>query len=192
MITGDCRQFENQNECLNSRPGVKCVWNLIESECVPVTDNDQFDKMMYTLDRQFVFCAEQNRSLKTLNILSDKEQCAKLTDCLSCTETSRKCVWCRNDVCSYEKCRDQYQPNSECHRSQDDNNPYCNQLISCKTCEFNKKCFWAHKENKCYKVDVSPVENYAQTADCDSPCAEYNSCSNCTQDKCIWCQNENR
>jgi hypothetical protein len=33
---GKCGSFTNQSLCLNTRPGVKCVWNRRQSECQPI------------------------------------------------------------------------------------------------------------------------------------------------------------
>lgn len=34
---GKCGSFTDQSKCLNTRPGVKCVWNRRKSKCQPIS-----------------------------------------------------------------------------------------------------------------------------------------------------------
>ncbi|KAJ8976992.1 hypothetical protein NQ317_013993 [Molorchus minor] len=72
--------------------------------------------------------------------------------------------------------------------------PICKQLHTCKACTSQPFCRWRLEHSKCVadilksNISVDAIE----PMQCQNVCAEYNSCSNCTQQECIWCQNEGR
>nr|CAH7752343.1 unnamed protein product [Callosobruchus chinensis] len=59
---------------------------------------------------------------------------------------------------------------------------------------YETRPLWRFEHAKCVphpqhsNVSAEAVE----PIQCQNVCSEYNSCLNCTQEECIWCQNEGR
>ncbi|XP_039958409.1 attractin-like protein 1 [Bactrocera tryoni] len=70
----------------------------------------------------------------------------------------------------------------------------CEQLHSCHACSANAACSWDAEHNRC-RPYLSNIPHFNRTREdviCPQPCATLTSCHNCTEDECIWCQNEQR
>lgn len=70
----------------------------------------------------------------------------------------------------------------------------CEQLHSCHACSANAACSWDAEHNRC-RPNLSNIPHLNRTREdviCPQPCATLTSCHNCTDDECIWCQNEQR
>ncbi|XP_017143549.1 attractin-like protein 1 [Drosophila miranda] len=74
----------------------------------------------------------------------------------------------------------------------------CEQLHNCRACSSNAACKWDTEQNRCRSHGSSstaggPVSNRTQDdVVCPPACATLTNCQNCTEDECIWCQNEQR
>ncbi|XP_024889082.1 attractin-like protein 1 isoform X1 [Temnothorax curvispinosus] len=201
---GNCEYFTNQNQCLNARIGVKCVWHKRDSRCLHITKIPQ-----HVLNEK-----EYDEVLKCLGVgpprgmTSHGELCKLFTDCVACVQTSYNCVWCGKS-CFHEMCRDNVNsPNSkaitELNQCNMKTGIECLQLHTCHACFSNPHCTWSWSNgpDRCKPKTRERVFNstipghnvlHGQllTMDtCRSPCVEYTSCRNCTESDCIWCQNE--
>uniref|UniRef100_A0A1B0BSW5 CUB domain-containing protein n=1 Tax=Glossina palpalis gambiensis TaxID=67801 RepID=A0A1B0BSW5_9MUSC len=70
----------------------------------------------------------------------------------------------------------------------------CEQLHSCHACSANTACIWEPEHNRCRPYVSSNSLNIRLVEEiiCPPSCATLNTCYNCTDDDCIWCQNEQR
>ncbi|XP_017752850.1 PREDICTED: attractin-like protein 1 isoform X1 [Eufriesea mexicana] len=203
---GNCEHLTNQNQCLNARTGVKCVWDKSEDRCIQITKisrqvllNDDMHDGIY------MRCLDDT---PPRGMTSHKELCKLLTDCVACVQTSYNCVWCGKS-CSYEICRDNANApptkaitnlvQCDAHTGIE-----CLQLHTCHACSSNPHCIWSWSNgpDRCKpyskardQVTILNGTIQAQRLSIDScrnPCVDYTSCKNCTESDCIWCQNEKK
>ncbi|XP_015604179.1 attractin isoform X2 [Cephus cinctus] len=202
---GRCEHLTSQNQCLNARTGVKCVWDKREGRCLQIStiprhvlQNDDLH------DGTYMRCVDD---MPPRGMTSHKELCKLLTDCTACVQTSYNCVWCGKS-CSYEICRDNantpplkaitHLDQCEAHSGVE-----CLQLHTCHGCSSNTHCVWSWSSgpDRCKpqsKIrEVNGINGTIQaqrlTMDtCRNPCADFTSCRNCTESDCIWCQNEGK
>lgn len=66
----------------------------------------------------------------------------------------------------------------------------CENFHSCHACASNPICNWEPEHNGCRPLMVS--NRSVEDIICPPACASLNSCQNCTENDCIWCQNEQR
>ncbi|XP_026479999.1 attractin-like protein 1 [Ctenocephalides felis] len=252
---GDCSKLLSEFECLNTRPGVKCVWDVKDMKCIKVKDiSGEFLSGYYEeYDVRYMFCPEEGRTSKGLMDLTNDVRCSEQQDCYSCVQNKFDCVWCvpgdqiHRAGCYREKCRKDVTTISDWNRRKikdldecpSDNAPICKQLHTCHACRANRgKCSWDYENPKCRAVEnrtivaIQPasvdilsssvghpsveisggidhpslleggaLEHHVNaptsmqsvaTPPCSPPCSELSSCHNCTQEECIWCQNEGR
>ncbi|KAK9729796.1 Laminin EGF domain [Popillia japonica] len=184
---GNCSALRNQTACLTVKIGRKCVWDTRYTVCRSI------DISKSLLDDDVIGCPEFNRSYKTQAILQKKELCEKIHDCLSCVQTTSQCVWCGNGNCTYNtECRDSTFVKTLEHCSYNPT-PFCNQLHTCKACSSQRFCRWKYDDPPKCVASLSPnITEPTEQAQCQKVCSEYASCMNCTQEECIWCQNEGR
>ncbi|KAL1514087.1 hypothetical protein ABEB36_003406 [Hypothenemus hampei] len=195
---GNCHYYNSSNSCLTSRPGVKCVWDIKNIRCLPVM---RVPKEILKEDSPLVKCPEKHRSTIQHSIVANTEKCHRMEDCLSCVFTTAECVWC-NGVCMHKKCRQnvgsnltetgliRFESGDLCPA---DPRPICKQLHSCSACTLQPFCRWRFEHAKCVAfphLNASVEAN--EPAQCQKVCSEFTSCLNCTQEECIWCQNEGR
>ncbi|XP_067009750.1 attractin-like protein 1 isoform X3 [Anabrus simplex] len=126
---GKCYGLTNATACLNTRPGVKCVWEKVKNKCVPIAE----------VSPDAVRCPEEKIPVGTTAILGP-DPCNRFQDCRSCVQTSLNCSWASG------------------------------------TCRKRREGTKLGRES----------------TPCGSSCAEFTACLNCTQEECIWCQNEGR
>ncbi|XP_066149879.1 attractin isoform X1 [Euwallacea fornicatus] len=199
---GKCEYFNSSNSCLSARPGVKCVWDIKNLKCVPVGLAPKQVLRDSREDGPFIKCPEKNRSSIQQAILANTAKCHLMEDCLSCVHTTAECVWC-NGACMHEKrCRPTASSNFteisliSLDRSDlcpADSKPVCKQLHTCTACTYQQACRWRFEHAKC--VALPPLNTSVEAhepAQCQKVCSEFTSCLNCTQEECIWCQNEGR
>lgn len=194
---GNCSSLNTQSLCLNTLPGVKCVWDRKNGgKCIPVSELSisQILAGKHELDDVISKCPEENRSSITYNIIHYTEECSAFTDCVSCVQTTRNCVWCGDGVCAREKCREEttVAPITELDQCPRDPASVCRQLHTCPACGSHPSCRWDY-EARC-RPNI-PTVNSTESSDpvtCSRVCSEFTSCNNCTQEECIWCQNEGR
>ncbi|XP_073969504.1 attractin-like protein dsd isoform X2 [Rhodnius prolixus] len=197
--SGTCENLASMTACLNTRPGMKCVWDKKLAKCgsaydIPVhllTLPDE-DIEPYSYAR----CPEERRSTVTANIVT----CGQLNDCLSCVHTSLGCGWCpHTNSCTHEHVCKQLIPNTSAYTSiravtqsaecAVDEGAHCPLFHSCQTCSVQPQCLWTDLDN-CNSTVDTPQESVVNT--CGESCSELTSCLNCTQKECIWCHNEQR
>lgn len=144
---GMCAHLTNQNACLQSRPGTKCVWDSQNSHCRQVgrvlgegpRSNGEFARAATDLPEENR-CPALNRSRKTQSILQNNEKCEKFEDCASCVQTTSNCVWCGGRNCTYEdNCRSEKRI-SELEQCPPDSEPVCKQLHTCNSCGSQSVC----------------------------------------------------
>ncbi|XP_012222964.1 attractin-like protein 1 isoform X2 [Linepithema humile] len=205
---GNCEHLTTQNQCLNARIGVKCVWHKRDSRCVQITKLPQhvLNHMEYNEDDSiYMKCLDDT---PPRGMTSHEELCKLFTDCVACVQTSYNCVWCGKS-CLHEKCRDN--PSSlgsrpivrllECDAN---TGVECMQLHTCHACSSNSRCIWSWSngpdrckpQSKIRDREMNGILNGTIQAQrlildpCRHPCVEYTSCRNCTESDCIWCHNE--
>ncbi|XP_017778729.1 PREDICTED: attractin-like protein 1 [Nicrophorus vespilloides] len=204
---GTCDPLSAQNVCLNTRPGVKCVWDHKNGRCINIKDVPR--TQLSSADSVILRCPEMNRSYIGHRIFQDTEICGEMEDCASCVSTTRKCVWCNTvsgwvgSACAYDSCKDSKDlPIFSLDQCPLDAGPMCDKLHTCKACSAQTNyCKWSYESAKCStytpptagnnqtQTDVMVIDQGQQ---CPRVCSEYSSCQNCTQEECIWCQNEGR
>ncbi|XP_050304238.1 attractin [Anthonomus grandis grandis] len=196
---GDCQYFNSSNSCLSARPGVKCVWDD-KMRCLPVM---RVPKEVLREDSLLVKCPGKRSTIQQM-IVANTEKCKKMEDCLSCVYTTSECVWC-NGVCIRQKnCKNvnggeqitnetglvTYGRSDLCPA---DHKPICRQLHTCTACTYQPFCRWRFEHAKCVPFPYTNATVEADVpAQCQKVCSEFTSCLNCTQEECIWCQNEGR
>ena len=183
---GECGHLEEREQCLTSRHGVKCVWNVKTRTCE-------------------VWGLEKTRGKKTSveKCLTEERNssgvCRGQGSCQSCLSTSAGCVWC-SDGCHEEKCpqlkdikitRDAAQcPESEAKE-------VCTNLHTCEGCSSADKCHW-NSEKQCRErqslvAGSNDSEEGGGKKDtkttCPVSCSARESCTNCTNAMCMWCHN---
>lgn len=139
---GNCEHITNQNQCLNARIGVKCVWHKQEGQCVQLTK--VVNRKDYN-EGDYMRCLD---GMPPRGMTSHEELCKLFTDCIACVQTSYNCIWCGKS-CSHEKCRDH--PGSSMSRNvtktldgcANDTGVECLQLHTCHACSSNPRCIWS-------------------------------------------------
>lgn len=198
---GNCHALQKSEQCLNARPGYKCIWDVQKSKCIPI--NHIQKEIIRSRDQEmYLFCPKESRNVLTQQLLLDGTRCGELSDCHSCVSTSFGCTFCSTNICSKEKCRDFHSdgipiPNvsvTSLDKCQEDVvGLQCAQIHDCNACQATVKCHWDNQINKCRIANNNRSNNDDQSMMiCRTPCAEITSCSNCTAEECIWCQNEER
>lgn len=195
---GSCTVLIKAETCLNTRPGLKCVWDISHSRCVAV-EHTNHDLLRLRHHDEFQLCPEQSRHVLTQQSLLDAQRCGELGDCQSCTSTSYGCVFCGlTGTCLKDKCRENHSDGSvfglshpifKWERCPDDPAPVCAQLHGCHACLANAQCHWDYEQSKCRVMGNRTSE---EALPCPTACSALTSCANCTTDECIWCQNEQR
>ncbi|KAJ8961064.1 hypothetical protein NQ314_005994 [Rhamnusium bicolor] len=181
---GDC-QFNNETACLSAKPGIKCY---IERFSVKKEETH--------INR----CPKLNRSAATQSLIQKTKKCEDMEDCLSCVQTTSECVWCGSSCTLNKKCpkangnSTDLNPISKLDQCPMDPAPICRQLHTCKACTSQPFCRWRFEHAKCvpHPVNSNVSAEAIEPIQCQNVCSEYNSCLNCTQEECIWCQNEGR
>lgn len=193
---GNCHVLSKQETCLNTRPGLKCVWDIQKSKCVSIGEIQK--SLLRARDQDvYQFCPKASRIVMTQQLLHDGERCSELGDCQSCISTSFGCTYCGAGVCSKDKCRDVLLdgipipaiPVTRLAGCQEDAGPVCMQLHSCHACIANAQCHWDYEQSKCRAAGNRTGE---EQLPCPPSCAALTTCGNCTTEECIWCQNEQR
>lgn len=182
---GSCAAFTKPASCLSIRPGVKCVWDMRMNKCVPI------QTLPKTITIEFggiiKSCPEIGRSVHTQNLI----KCDKFNNCASCTQTTSECVWCGNSHCMHDQCKNSERSIKSYDQCPLDVEPVCRQLHTCQSCTVQPSCKWKFESAKCSSA-VSNMSDSNEQPSCRQVCSEFTSCSNCTQEECIWCQNEGR
>lgn len=194
---GNCHIFQKAELCLNARPGHKCVWDIKKSKCVPIAFV-QNDVIRARDQDAYLFCPKESRIVLTQQLLMDGTRCGELRDCHSCVSTSFGCTYCSPGVCTKEKCRDlhfdgtaQTSISSLDKCKEDVIGLQCAQLHGCHACLSIDQCHWDYEQSKC-RVAGNRTNGDGDPLPCPTSCADITSCTNCTNDECIWCQNEER
>lgn len=192
---GNCSYFTKEEKCLHARPGVKCIWDNQKMLCVPLSKENR--SLLLARDQEyFTICPPKSRQINTAEHLQDVQRCAQLTNCQSCTSTTFGCVYCGNGTCSKDKCRevtlDGQIPISSLDQCPDEGSSVCEQLHCCHACSANPSCHWEHEANRCRPSGNRTNDPAEIPIQCPPPCATLTTCTNCTEDECIWCQNEQR
>ncbi|CAH0555288.1 unnamed protein product [Brassicogethes aeneus] len=190
---GDCAsdRFKTLNSCLNTRPGVKCVWNVKNASCWPI---QKLPKEYTFSDSNFQLCPVLNRSSITYNIIQNVDKCSKMEDCVSCVQTTNSCVWCGTQCVYHNKCKNSSEPVvSVMDNCSVDHAPICKRLHACSACTSKPFCRFRFEHSKCVPVSSNlTLDAASESPQCPKVCADFNSCTNCTLEECIWCQNEGR
>lgn len=203
---GNCNTFNRSESCLNGRPGLKCIWDIENAKCISFSQISKSNLYQLFSNEQDIYlkCPKESRFVLTHQHLLDSTRCAELTDCQSCVSTTFGCTYCGSGVCSKDKCRDVYLDGSSLpnipikilEHCTDDSSPVCQQLHGCQSCSANSQCFWEYEASKCRAISNKTLGGNGgdgtESLPCPPACSALNSCGNCTQEECIWCQNEQR
>lgn len=195
---GTCHQFQKASECLSNRPGLKCIWDLSQTRCIDVAHIPK--EHIFARDQaQYRVCPEEGRIVMTQQLLLDGARCGELNDCNSCLSTSYGCTYCGNGICSKDKCRESHldgfstnaiTPLTTLEKCNEDlDGLQCAQLHDCRACLTNRHCHWDFEQSKCRILGNRTGEDQLP---CPPSCSTLTSCGNCTNEECIWCQNEER
>lgn len=190
-------EFPTEVTCLNSKTGVKCVWDSKMGRCNAVMSIPK-ELIIRKEESHIIRCPKLNRSAATSTIIQNTKKCEEMEDCLSCVQTSSGCVWCGNTCNLTKKCfkgnGTDISPTFKLGQCPVDPTPICKQLHTCKACTSQQYCRWRFEHSKCIPhLDRSNGSSEAvEPIQCQNVCSEFNSCLNCTQEECIWCQNEGR
>ncbi|XP_023308777.2 attractin [Lucilia cuprina] len=68
----------------------------------------------------------------------------------------------------------------------------CEQLHTCHACSANTACIWEPEHNRCRPYTAINGNRTIDEIICPPSCASLSNCHNCTENDCIWCQNELR
>lgn len=191
---GSCENFTKSEACLNARPGVKCIWDILKSRCIQVTDLHK--KQVFEEDQEnYEICPKESRNAMIKQHMSKSHRCSKLYDCQSCASTSFGCSYC-NGMCLIEMCREFQEsggvPIKKFDQCQEDAAPICAQLHGCYACSSNPLCFWDYEPSMCRPIGNRSIGESSEILPCPPSCSALTSCGNCTTEECIWCQNEQR
>lgn len=202
---GNCSALERPEQCLSALPGVKCIWENSESKCKSTNNIDK--TLLFQKNDEFIQkCVKRSRMEMTQQHIAKEQHCSDLNSCHACVSTSSSCGYCNNPnnptrrgSCVLEKCSDpsglkqrsqiSLNPIRQLEKCSKETEPLCAQLHNCHACMSNSVCFWSVEHNKCMFLGNRSTE---ETYPCPPPCSMSTSCTNCTQEDCIWCQNEER
>lgn len=208
---GNCSHFNRQEPCLSShRLGIKCVWDQREFMCRNVDESASSSNFIMNDkgEESFLKCAKKSRNEMTQLHIAKEILCGDQSSCRACLSTSFECGYCENTasrrgICVLDKCSEMVTSKSrtnspmsfvrtieKCPKESDStNNPLCSQFYNCQACTASPECSWSGDTGKCLYLGNRTVED---TSNCPPPCASLKNCGNCTQEDCIWCQNEER
>lgn len=197
---GSCFALISQSSCLNMKPGLKCIWDRIQGKCLPNTAISR-SQITASLDRTddsnvYIICAEESRS----QIATSMELCSSLRDCQSCVQTSLHCGWCPHQgICTQNnRCKEPLpnamgyttlRPYQNCNA---DDNAYCHNQHTCQACSLVQNCYWNRSGSFCAPTTNLTMEEQQDVGSCPNSCSDYSSCSNCTENSCMWCHTEER
>lgn len=197
---GDCLYFNSSSSCLTAKPGIKCVWDIKNLRCLPAM---RVPKEVLREESPLARCAEKNRSSIQQAIVGNTEKCQRMEDCLSCAHTTAECIWCGGGCMHHKRCRTGNSASNSTETAlasygkgdlcPPDPKPICRQLHTCTACTYQPFCRWRYEHAKCVTYPQSNATAEAnEPTQCQKVCSEFTSCVNCTQEECIWCQNEGR
>jgi len=196
--SGSCSYIKkNRKECLNSRNGVKCVWNSKKEVCEALSKD--------ALKRSSLeICGDLDQYDNNRNRTS---VCQSQSSCNSCLSTSLGCVWC-NDKCHHQECPMKKEVKatsrlSDCGDPSQGAKEICNNLHTCDGCSAIARCGWSEAQGQnglsCRASMVGDGGNDSDEGGswgedkgsaCKQPCSERKNCGNCTQGSCMWCHNQ--
>lgn len=213
-VPGECGSLRERSSCLGRLPGRKCAWRA--GLCVEVGTGGPGGGGAAPPSAEAELCEPPAAGEERARAA----ECAALRDCASCVSTWRACSWCAAErecrpgaVAATVRCRDGRAARrrvDDCVGEQDGGgggdavtDATCRQLHTCPACGTQPHCRWDY-ETRCRAR--GPPDNVtasllaateqpstaSEPATCSRTCSEFTSCANCTQEECIWCQNEGR
>ncbi|ODN01460.1 putative protein tag-53 [Orchesella cincta] len=183
-----CGSFLDPKDCQSSvSVGTKCVWNKTQKTCEEYVTLVKEKEKQKELDKEkaISFPADTCQNGK----YDGKMKCAQFMSCSSCVHNKFGCVWCGGQ-CQYAECLDPRHKASDSEQCPTE----CSALLhTCPLCVSEVNCIWG---KKCSKGEIAVRNTTDRVSDvdqatCDQSCADYTSCSNCTSNRCIWCNNLN-
>jgi attractin len=211
---GNCKYYEKQELCLSANSsnslGVKCVWDMRESSCKSLDEiqNHPNFKIHDKGEESFIRCTKKGRIEMTQLHIAKEMLCYDQHSCRACLSTSSECGYCENTAlrrgsCVLEKCSELVITKSKtspsvsllktvdkCPNENDSSNdPLCSPFSNCHACTAIPECLWSVDVSKCVYHGNRTTDD---TNICPPACATLKNCGNCTQEDCIWCQNEER
>ncbi|CAG7724473.1 unnamed protein product [Allacma fusca] len=177
---GSCDELKlsTNHSCLDTlRFGVKCQWNRTSKKCESVTNTPAREK---DKDGWIQRCLIENKR--------NSQSCETFQSCSTCLQNKSGCVWCGDQCQQSSKCKDSHHKTavSQCEES-------CGAVLhNCNLCSLEPNCIWI-KNDQCvpYRNNTELMMPDKDTIQCDNSCAEHSSCTNCTLDHCMWCNNLN-
>ncbi|XP_017848030.1 attractin-like protein 1 isoform X2 [Drosophila busckii] len=216
---GHCSYHTKQEKCTSARAGIKCIWDVQSKRCINIMSVQRL-ALQRGEEYDYVVCPLKSRQTMTTDHLDHVQRCNELPNCRSCVSTAFGCTYCGNGVCSKDRCRETTSVTSifyadgalaapqpaptaapPLNAKRLDNCPaqeerllqsICEQLHNCRVCMANMACKWEPESNRCRSYSHGNRSSHEEQLLCRVNCAAHTSCHNCTEDECIWCQNEQR
>lgn len=205
---GSCASFNGVGRaefCVNTFPGLKCIFDIQKNECIAVGDAQK--SLLFSRDQEiYTACKTEGRTEATKQHIVNAKYCDELHSCQSCVSTTFNCAFCgtqkNRSHCTIDKCPDVSYlakaspfPTKTLDQCADDHEPVCTQLHACQACHAFSQCQWDYSSSRCeFNRNHSNADSATghEPVTCNPVCSVLTSCSNCTQEECIWCQNEQR
>lgn len=207
FIPGNCSNLETMKDCYSKKIGTKCIWNKEKRLCQSYNQIkssfqycDENLRVNFTelCQKQFicssclrnsydcVWCGDHCTYKKCNSHLKPKESSSSSTSSSSSSISTSTFMKSINDAKMCES-RDVHISN-------------CDKMHNCHSCQSEHYCSW-QRDRKCVsmmyekwsemKLDSINLADKLQV-NCALPCHKRNSCVNCTQGSCMWCNSQQR
>ncbi|XP_039300291.1 attractin-like protein 1 isoform X2 [Nilaparvata lugens] len=202
-VPGSCSSLSSsKSQCLNHKLGWKCVWNRRENKCVALSqlppDQQRHPSDIDHENDAIIRCPETaSRSSVAANIVA----CSQLSDCTSCVHVARLRLVSASQVCTHDhKCKEPIPTRTASMPfalSRQHTSAASKMSRSAGSCIRARPARPTHSAGgstpgPCKAAANLSIEEQHEPVVCPNSCAQLTSCLNCTQEECIWCQNEER
>lgn len=181
LHAGRCVRFSKPKDCLTNYPALKCVWNIVLSQCElynPAKDASSYIICAHDLNKEgtaksirpttpssAALAARLPNFASQHNVEKTGAFCKSQKNCVSCLHTSYGCVWCGTSGCNYNRCDPivkAIDSAGDCP-ADSDLSERCGALISCHHCHnyhgngVHQSCVWLHNKLCAYNNNTQPI-----------------------------------